>query len=76
MSTRGIAVGGKITGTKTLVPDGGIADFAIVVAREGPRKIRSITVIEKGVKVYDLTVSPHPNFFASGVLVHNKLRKK
>ncbi|HMN73881.1 MAG TPA: acyl-CoA dehydrogenase family protein [Rhodoblastus sp.] len=29
------ASGGKISGTKTLVPDGGIADFAIVVAREG-----------------------------------------
>jgi acyl-CoA dehydrogenase len=26
--------GGKLTGTKALVPDGGIADFAIVVARE------------------------------------------
>ena len=29
------ASGGKVSGTKTLVPDGGIADFAIVVAREG-----------------------------------------
>ncbi|MEI2734165.1 MAG: acyl-CoA dehydrogenase family protein [Rhodoblastus sp.] len=29
------AVGGKISGTKTLVADGGVADFAIVVAREG-----------------------------------------
>ena len=29
------SVGGKISGTKTLVADGGIADFAIVVAREG-----------------------------------------
>lgn len=29
------AAGGKISGTKTLVPDGGIADFAVVVAREG-----------------------------------------
>jgi len=29
------AVNGKISGTKTLVADGGIADFAIVVAREG-----------------------------------------
>ncbi len=26
--------------------------------------------------VYDLTVSPHPNFFANGILIHNKLRKK
>ncbi len=29
------AVGGKVSGTKTLVADGGVADFAIVVAREG-----------------------------------------
>ncbi|MFT4098278.1 MAG: acyl-CoA dehydrogenase family protein [Rhodoblastus sp.] len=29
------ASGGKVSGTKTLVPDGGVADFAIVVAREG-----------------------------------------
>ncbi|MFV0281562.1 MAG: acyl-CoA dehydrogenase family protein [Rhodoblastus sp.] len=29
------AAGGKVSGTKTLVPDGGIADFAIVATREG-----------------------------------------
>jgi len=34
-SIRTTASGGKISGTKTLAPDGGIADFAIVVAREG-----------------------------------------
>ena len=34
-SIKTTAAGGKVSGTKTLVPDGGIADFAIVVAREG-----------------------------------------
>lgn len=34
-SIKTTGAGGKLSGTKTLVPDGGIADFAIVVAREG-----------------------------------------
>lgn len=43
---------------------------------EGLRAVRSITHCSETDTVYDLTVSPYPNFFANGVLVHNKLRKK
>ena len=39
---------GKITGTKLIVPDGGIADVAIVLARSGPESIGLYLVDLKG----------------------------
>lgn len=35
-------------------------------------RIASVTEVRSPAAVYDLTVSPQENFFASGVLVHNK----
>ena len=43
-----------------------------VVAIESTLRIESIRVEHGPVSVYDLTVEPHENFFASGILVHNK----
>ena len=43
-----------------------------VASRSGPVLIRHVELRRERVKVYDLTVSPHANFFAEGVLVHNK----
>lgn len=46
-----------------------------VETRAGQLKITSITIERGAVTVYDLTVEPHANFFAGGVLVHNKSRE-
>jgi hypothetical protein len=57
-------------------PAGQLRQGDVVMARVGALKIDSIEIMEKSVNVYDLSVDPHPNFFASGILVHNKMRKK
>jgi hypothetical protein len=38
--------------------------------------VERIELKEEPVVVFDLTVSPNPNFFANGVLVHNAMKKK
>jgi len=43
-----------------------------LVTRKGTVTIAAIVTQNERVQVYDLTVSPNPNFFANGVLVHNK----
>src|SRR6185436_1936276 len=43
-----------------------------VRTRDGVRPIAAIQERSGDVRVFDLTVEPNPNFFASGVLVHNK----
>ena len=44
----------------------------LVTTIHGQFEIDSIRVIDDTIAVYDLSVEPHQNFFASGVLVHNK----
>ena len=51
---------------------GGFSAGDSVLAISATRCIESIRVEHGPVGVYDLTVSPHENFFAGGVLVHNK----
>ena len=43
-----------------------------VETRSGQLEIAAIAIERGTVSVYDLTVEPHANFFAGGVLVHNK----
>jgi hypothetical protein len=43
-----------------------------VVTRDGDRKIATIVERKGEVRVFDLEVEPNPNFYAAGVLVHNK----
>jgi hypothetical protein len=43
-----------------------------VQGRDGLRTVASLESSSTLVKVYDLEVDPEPNFFAAGVLVHNK----
>lgn len=45
-----------------------------VLGKSGERSITSIEPVSKHINVYDLTVEPNENFFAAGVLVHNKRR--
>ena len=40
------------------------------------RRISALTHETTKTTVFDLTVEPHHNFFATGVLVHNALKKK
>ncbi len=44
-----------------------------VWSREGWRTIAALTNTDSLVRVFDLEVEPNPNFFANGVLVHNKI---
>ncbi len=43
-----------------------------VWSRDGWRKVATVTNTGGLVRVFDLEVEPNPNFFANGVLVHNK----
>ncbi len=59
-----------------LVELGALADDDAVLVLDGtslaPRALASTPAIADGdFAVYDLTVSPHRNYFAGGVLVHN-----
>lgn len=45
-----------------------------VVTLEGLRKVKAPRVREGDVRVFDLEIDPNPNFYAAGVLVHNKSR--
>lgn len=40
--------------------------------RDGPSRVLDRREVRGRVRVYDLTVEPHPNFLAGGVWVHNK----
>ena len=44
-----------------------------VWSRDGWRTIASVTHTGRLVRVFNLEVEPNPNFFANGVLVHNKV---
>ncbi len=44
-----------------------------VWSRDGWRAIAALTNTGRLVRVFDLEVEPNPNFFANGVLVHNKV---
>lgn len=43
-----------------------------VRTEEGLRAVTSVRDVSASVRVYDLEVEPNPNFYAGGVLVHNK----
>jgi hypothetical protein len=43
-----------------------------VHVRDGERTVVAVHARSGRARVFDLTVEPNPNFFASGVLVHNK----
>lgn len=38
----------------------------------GSRVVETIEFVDRGVRVFNLEVSPHHNYFAEGVLVHNR----
>jgi hypothetical protein len=45
-----------------------------VTTRDGPRVVNAVLRRRGDVRVFDLEVEPNPNFFAAGILVHNKSR--
>ncbi|MCZ7647813.1 MAG: Hint domain-containing protein [Planctomycetota bacterium] len=47
-----------------------------LATESGSVRVAGIHRRAHAVRVYDLTVEPNSNFFANGVLVHNKMRKK
>jgi hypothetical protein len=59
------------TGNRFL-PAGDLAPGDTVETGGGPAAVLWIEPLGPAPVVYDLTVSPHPNFLAAGVLVHNK----
>ncbi len=44
----------------------------LVKTRNGLRPVETVRHRNERVRVYNIAVSPYPNFFANGVLVHNK----
>jgi hypothetical protein len=58
------------------VEAGDLAPGDSLLTREGPARLVSVTAREGTFDVVDLTVEPHPTFFAAGVLVHNKTPRK
>ncbi len=55
-------------------PAGQLEAGESVWSRDGWRKVASVTHTGGLVSVFDLEVEPNSNFFANGVLVHNKSR--
>jgi hypothetical protein len=53
-------------------PAGQLETGESVWSRDGWRKVASVTHTGGLVRVFDLEVEPNSNFFANGVLVHNK----
>ncbi len=53
-------------------PAGHLETGESVWSRDGWRKVASVTHTGGLVRVFDLEVEPNSNFFANGVLVHNK----
>jgi hypothetical protein len=47
-----------------------------VTCHDKIRKLVEIKTVSQPATVYDITVEPHHNFLANGVLVHNALKKK
>lgn len=45
----------------------------IIFTTTGRQVVQSIDLHQDRVRVFDLTIQPNPNFFANGVLVHNKM---
>jgi len=43
-----------------------------VVTQAGNRRVKAIRKLELSTQVFDISVEPHRNFFANGILVHNK----
>ena len=54
------------------VPAGQIGAGMLVETVSGESRVERVDVEIREGRVFDLTVSPTPNFFAAGVLVHNK----
>jgi hypothetical protein len=54
------------------VPAGRLLPRALVVTETGTAAVAAIERASGRVLVYELTVEPNANFFAAGVLVHNK----
>jgi hypothetical protein len=44
----------------------------VVITRQGGARVETVKAVRGIVAVYDLTVEPNHNFFANGVLTHNK----
>jgi len=57
-------------------PAGQLETDESVWSRDGWRKVVSVTHPGGLVRVFDLEVEPNPNFFANGVLVHNKSSRR
>lgn len=53
-------------------PAGELGLGARVLGEEGPLTLSAVERVAGRVRVHDLSVSPYANFFAGGVLVHNK----
>ena len=53
-------------------PVGQLETGQSVWSRDGWTKVAAVTHTGSLVRVFDLEVEPNPNFFANGVLVHNK----
>jgi len=51
---------------------GDVEASQVVTSWEGTANVETVTTVLGIVGVYDLTVEPNPNFFANGVLTHNK----
>lgn len=62
--------------TRGWVEAGDLRVGQVVHTRGGRQKLTAVERVQGLVTVFDLSVSPHPNFFAQGVLVHNKTYRK
>lgn len=51
---------------------GGISVGQQFVGPSGVFQVKKLTPLDDPIRVFDLTVAPNANFFANGVLVHNK----
>jgi len=54
------------------VEAGALRPGDLVLTEDGERALESIEPVVEPCRVVDLSVTPHPTFFAGGVLVHNK----
>lgn len=54
------------------VPAGKLEDGSMLVTAAGKSAVGTIRRESKSTRVFDLAVEPNQNYFASGVLVHNK----
>jgi hypothetical protein len=54
------------------VTAGDIESLQRIMTDAGAAQVASNCELQRATRVVDLTVSPHENFFANGVLVHNK----